>query len=141
MFFDRRAESWIAPLAFDSAYLHAMIFTSQYYFDVLKPGLTSSNSSVSKTSMLHYLKALKLLRERMANGNDDIRLSDTTATTIMTLVCYARLTGDDKSARHHLEGLYKIVNLRGGVSSFKDNSKLLVEILRCDTLLCVPEMF
>lgn len=130
MFFNRRAEAWIAPLAFDPAYLHAMIFTSQYYFDALKIGTTSEASSISKTSVPHYLKTLKLLRERMAIGDDEIRLSDTTSATIMALVGYARLTGDDQSARNHLEGLFKIVNLRGGVSSFKNSAKLLVEILR-----------
>jgi len=47
IFFDRRAESWIAPLAVDPAYLHAKIFTSLYYFDVVlsrRPSLASQRT-------------------------------------------------------------------------------------------------
>jgi hypothetical protein len=127
MFFDRRSENWIAPLAVDPAYLHAMIFTAQFYFDALKSGKAIS---VSRRSMPHFVKTLKLLRERMANEDDQERLSDSTAAAIMGLVGHAHLTGDLKSARYHMEGLYKIVCLRGGVTTFKQNAKLLVEILR-----------
>jgi hypothetical protein len=127
MFFDRRSENWIAPLAVDPAYLHAMIFTAQFYFDALK---SQAPTFVSRRSMPHFVKTLKLLRERMADENDPERLSDSTVAAIMGLVGHAHLTGDLKSARNHLEGLYKIVRLRGGVTTFKQNAKLLVEILR-----------
>jgi hypothetical protein len=83
--------------------------------------------------MPHFLTTLKLLRERIANDDDDqAKLSDSTVAAIMGLVGHAHLTGDFKSARYHMEGLYKIVRLRGGVASFKKNAKLLVEILRYD---------
>jgi hypothetical protein len=129
MFFDRRAENWIAPLAVDPAYLHAMIFTSQFYFDAL---LTGKSASISRQAMPHFLKTLKLLRERMTDDDDQAKLSDSTAAAIMGLVGHAQLTGDFRTARHHMEGLYKIVILRGGVTTFKKNAKLLVEILRYD---------
>ena len=133
MFFDRRAENWIAPLAVDPAYLHAMIFTSQFYFDALRTG---KSVSISRRAMPHFLKTLKLLRERMADDNQ-AKLSDSTAAAIMGLVGHAQLTGDFKTARHHMEGLYKIVILRGGVTTFRTNAKLLVEILRYDSTLCI----
>ncbi len=133
MFFDRRAENWIAPLAVDPAYLHAMIFT-QFYFDAL---LTGKSFSISRRAMPHFLKTLKLLRERMADDDDQAKLSDSTAAAIMGLVGHAQLTGDFKTARHHMEGLYKVVILRGGVTTFKTNAKLLVEILRYDLAPCV----
>jgi Fungal specific transcription factor domain len=132
MFFDRRAENWIAPLAVDPAYLHAMIFTAQFYFDALRCG---GSAYISRRSMPHFLKTLKLLRERMANDDNTAKLSDSTAAAIMGLVGHAHLTGDFKSARYHMEGLYKIVRLRGGVASFRKNAKLLVEILRYDIIL------
>ena len=80
--------------------------------------------------MPHFVKTLKLLRERMADEDSQEKLSDATAAAIMALVGHAHLTGDLKSARYHMEGLYKIVRLRGGVNTFKQNAKLLVEILR-----------
>lgn len=58
----------------------------------------------------------------------------------MGIAGYAHVTGDSDSARHHIKGLCKIVSLRGGVASFKENVKLLAEILRYD-LLNLMELF
>ncbi|MCJ1281112.1 hypothetical protein MMC26_000430 [Xylographa opegraphella] len=129
IFFERRAEAWIAPLAFDPAYLHAMIFTSQYFFDAILP---QNISPFNQRSLPHFLETVKLLRERLAHGNDEARLSYTTAAAVMGLTGHALWTGNSESARHHMEGLSRIVSLRGGVATFKENPKLLIEILRCD---------
>jgi hypothetical protein len=130
--FERRAEHWITPLTIDPAYLHAMIFTSQFYFDSIVP---RKFSSITQRTLPHYLKTLKLLRERFAQADDEARLSNTTVWAVMGLAGHAHMTGDFKSARNHMEGLCKIVSLRGGVASFKDIPKLLVEILKYATTL------
>ncbi|KAF2095836.1 hypothetical protein NA57DRAFT_67545 [Rhizodiscina lignyota] len=129
VFFERKAETWIAPLTFDPAFLHTMLFTSQYYFDAIAAGKTSA---LTKVTLHHFLKALKLLRERMSRDDDQAALSDTTAAAIMALSGHALMTGDFDSAMNHIEGLHKIVGLRGGVATFRSNAKLLIEILRCD---------
>ena len=127
IFFERRAENWIAPLAVDPAYLHAKIFTSLYYFDVILP---RRSSYASQGTLHHHHKALSLLRERLLYGNDDARLSNNTVSVVLGLAGHAFWTGDSRSATNHLEGMRKIVNLRGGLNTFRDNEKLLVEILR-----------
>jgi len=106
-----------------------MIFTSQYYFDAILP---RNFSSVNQRSLPHFLETVKLLRERLAHDDDEARLSYTTAVAVMGLAGYALWTGNSESARHHMEGLSRIVSLRGGVATFKENPKLLIEILRCD---------
>jgi hypothetical protein len=127
IFFERRAENWIAPLAIDPAYLHAKIFTSLYYFDMVLP---RRSSHVSQRTWHHHHKALSLLRERLLYGNDDARLSNNTVSVVLSLAGYAFWTGDVRSARNHMEGMRKIASLRGGMSTFRDNEKLLAEILR-----------
>ncbi|KFY32795.1 hypothetical protein V495_08731 [Pseudogymnoascus sp. VKM F-4514 (FW-929)] len=129
IFFERRAEAWIAPLAFDPAYLHSMIFSSQYYFDAVLP---RSFSLINQRSLPHYLETVKLLRERLAHGSDSAKLSFTTMAAVMALAAHALWTGNHAFARYHVEGLRKIVNLRGGVDTFKVHPKLLMEIFRCD---------
>lgn len=57
-------------------------------------------------------------------------LSLSTTSAILFLAEHAYFIGDFESSRHHMDGLRKIVNLRGGVDSFRDHSKLLIEILR-----------
>lgn len=78
------------------------------------------------------MKAVKILRERFESDDDRVKLSNTTTATIMALAAHAHLTGNFKAAKNHMDGLCKIVSLRGGVTSFGDSVKLLVEILRCD---------
>jgi hypothetical protein len=125
--FEKRAENWIAPLALDPAYLHAKIFTSLYYFDVILPRRSSHENQLT---LHHHHKALSLLRERLLYCNDDARLSNNTVSVVLGLAGHAFWTGDLRSATNHMEGMRKIANLRGGLSTFRDNEKLLAEILR-----------
>ncbi|KAI1765462.1 hypothetical protein GGR53DRAFT_261179 [Hypoxylon sp. FL1150] len=129
VFFERRAQTWVEPLTFDPVFLHTMIFTSQSYFDVVATGRTLA---ATKVALHHFVKALKLLRERISRDDTHVTLSDNTLAAIMAFAGHALLTGDYKLAMNHVEGLRKIVSLRGGVSTFKSNPKLLIEILRCD---------
>ena len=134
--FERRAEEWIAPMAVDSAYLHSRIFSSQYFFDAILPRKPSNSSALTSS---HYLKTIRLLRNRLENDSDQVRLSNTTAAAVLSLACHAHIAGDSKSAKHHLDGLRRIVNLRGGIATFRENSKLLVEILRYSPLVVIHD--
>ncbi|KAL8786601.1 MAG: hypothetical protein Q9195_008158 [Heterodermia aff. obscurata] len=128
MAFEKREEAWIEPLAFDPAYLNAMIFTTLDYFDSMQ---NRSRDDVSQRTLPHYLRTVRLLRERLMR-EDNQSLATHTVATILALAAHAHFVGDTKSAKHHLEGLRKIVSMRGGVATFTGNAKLLGEILRCD---------
>lgn len=132
IFFERRAENWIAPLAVDPAYLHSTIFTSLYYFDVILP---ETSSHAGQRILHHHHKALSLVRERLLHGGDDARLSNNTVSVILGLTGQTFWMGDLRSAANHMDGMRKIVHLRGGLHTFRDNQKLLAEILRYD-LVC-----
>jgi hypothetical protein len=80
--------------------------------------------------MPHYIKGLRLLRDRLNNNSELSKFSSSTAAAVMGLCGYAMVTGDLEYANRHLEGLCKIVKLRGGVGTFVGAEKLLVEILR-----------
>ncbi|KAK3940202.1 hypothetical protein QBC46DRAFT_288823, partial [Diplogelasinospora grovesii] len=134
IFFERRAENWIAPLAVDPAFLHAKIFTSLYYFDVI---LSRTSSGPTQRILHHHHKALSLLRERLLSGDDDARLSNNTVSIVLGLAGQAFWTGDVRSAINHMEGIRRIVHLRGGLRTFSGNEKLSVEILRCDLGIAV----
>lgn len=129
IFFERRAQDWIAPLVVDPAYLHGMIFTSQYYFDTI----ASPNSScASERTLVHFVETLRLLRERLENNASQERISNTTAAAVMGLAGHAYLTGNSRSSKQHMDGLRRIISLRGGVESFRNSAspKLLLEMIR-----------
>jgi hypothetical protein len=79
------------------------------------------------------LKGVWLLREKLLRRDEEETFSDATVSVVLILANCAYGTGDYETARQHLEGLYKIVKLRGGLATFKNNfgKKLLMEMLRC----------
>ena len=133
--FERRAESWVAPLASDPVYLHTMIFAAHFYFEAFLPRGSSSSSSRStlgvRQAAPHYGRAVRLLRERLADDDagSGMRLCDTTLAAVMMLANIALWTDDLGLARHHVEGLARMFTLKGYAST-RTNSKLLVEMLR-----------
>ncbi|KAF2668082.1 hypothetical protein BT63DRAFT_457382 [Microthyrium microscopicum] len=129
VFFENKAKSWIAPLTFDAVFMHTMIFMSRSYFDF---HISGRSTAISKGILHHFTRALRLLRERLSGSDDQAMLSDSNMAAIMALSSHALLIGDVKSAKNHLEGLHKIVCIRGGLSSFLLNPKLLIDIMRCD---------
>lgn len=133
--FEKKRSTWLEPLAFDAAFLHAMIFTTQDYYDSI---LRSKTYTASRKTLPHYLKTVQILRERLLRENDHERLSTSTISAVLALAAHAHFVGDSESAKHHMEGLRRIISLRGGVTSFRENAKLLVEILRyAPALLCL----
>ncbi|KAI0473624.1 hypothetical protein GGR56DRAFT_541101 [Xylariaceae sp. FL0804] len=129
IFFDKRAENWVAPLATDSAFLHAKLFTSLYYYDAI---VTRRFSSPSLRVRRHYHKTLQILRARLSSTCDDARLSNHTVSAVLCLTGQAFSAGDSKTALAHLRGIKCIIDMRGGLESLSSNEKLATEILRCD---------
>jgi hypothetical protein len=127
-YFDRSKKNklWVEPLTVDAAYLHAMIFTTTAYFDWILP---QKPPNLSQRSSIQLLKALSLLRDKLSAINPG-RLDDSTVAVILSLAAHAHIVGDGQAVRHHLSGLHKIINLRGGIDSFREHPKLLIEILR-----------
>ncbi|KAL1849890.1 hypothetical protein VTK73DRAFT_9792 [Phialemonium thermophilum] len=131
--FEKQHGSWFEPLTTDAAYLHAMAFSSQAYFG-LAMGNKDRNFPGGETSQ-HFVRTVQLLRERLLALGPGEQVSDLTISVVLSLATYAYLTGDDASAAHHMDGLRQIADLRGGLSAFLANDKLLIEMLRCDIAL------
>lgn len=102
-----------------------MIFGAQAYSDLI------AGHSSKKTSV-QMLKTIQLLRNRLSilEGNDQAFVSNPTIQVVLTLAHIAHLSGDHVTAYKHLEGLRKLVNLRGGIAGFENHPKLLTELLR-----------
>jgi hypothetical protein len=129
--FEGRAESWIAPLEFDPAFLHCMIFSAQFYFDAITsrqiPGVTPH---LTPRTLPYYKKTLDLLQKRFLKQDIHTQTSYTTFSIVNILACHAYVTGDHASAKHYVECLHRLITLRGGTSSFDNSPKLLAEIIK-----------
>lgn len=127
--FDRKnkAKKWFEPLLFDQAYLHAMSFSVLAYFDLV--GGRRPDPSIQGVSE-HYCKAVQLLRQRISEENGESKLSDQTVAVILTFAGHSFMMGEYEAAKQHLEGLFRVISLRGGTSTFKHNPKQLITIYR-----------
>lgn len=104
-----------------------MIFSTQDYFATASRG---ENIRANYAASVHFLKAIQLLRARFSDSQDASVMSDVTVTIVLALSMHAQMLGQYATAREHMSGLRKIVDLRGGTTSFRANPKLLHEILR-----------
>lgn len=96
---------------------------AQTYFDVV-----GHRNNIFRNPV-HFLKAIQLLRHKLSLENEDAQISDSTIFAVVNLATHARLSGEDKSAEHHMEGIRKIIDLRGGLENVTQ-PKLLLELVR-----------
>lgn len=132
--FEIKERSMFDPLSYDTAYLNAVIFGAQAYMDMF---LGRSR----KGSLRQLLKTIQLLRDRLCITDGYTPISDTTILIVLTLAHIAHLRGEHITAEQHLQGLYKIITLRGGIAAFQDTPKLLTELLRLVEILAFVHLF
>ena len=130
-------DQWFGPLAADPAYFHTMVFTTVDYFDLIsgkKPQATpGSGAAASENRALaspHSVKALGLLRQKLASGRLEEIVSTVTLTVVLALAHNAHIKGENAAARHHMGGLKRLLGLMGGLRGFWAYPKLIIEVLR-----------
>ena len=95
---------------------------SQAYFDWAK------GNGYSYIQLLHANKTLAMIQQRL---NDcELATSDATVSAVVGLVMVSALMGEKDSTKKHMVGLYTMVELRGGITAFTENSHLQVKICR-----------
>ncbi|KAI0382530.1 hypothetical protein F5Y04DRAFT_279817 [Hypomontagnella monticulosa] len=119
---------WDSPFGRDAASLHITTFAAQGFIDRV---LNRQESITNPEAILHFHKGLKLLRERLLGDDDEIKISDSTMSIVLKLASIAHFDGNYEIAKQHMDGLRKMVDLRGGLDVFRGTS-LLVEMLRYD---------
>jgi hypothetical protein len=117
---------WLHLIRLDAAALHISAFAVEGFIERI---LRRQENSISLGAMLHFQKGLQLFRERLLGEDDEAKLSDSTIGVVLKLATAAHFIGDYRASKQHMEGLRKMVDLRGGLDVFKDKH-LLVEMLR-----------
>lgn len=103
----------------DIIYLHSMIFTTQSFHDM------KSGGRPGPLALFHFCKTLGLLQQRIATNDDILAVSDATMMVVMTLATAASVIGDHEAAMTHMNGLCRIVELRGGLEALRNNEGML----------------
>ncbi len=113
---------WLEYLAYDRAYLYSALCTTQTFFDFVR------EAAFDGRAMQHLNKTLRALRQNLALPQ--LATSDSTIATVMTLVLLADVMNDRNAARRHMQGLYQLVHMRGGIAGLRHNRELQAKVLR-----------
>jgi hypothetical protein len=114
------------PLTSDAIALHITAFSVEGFINKV---LRHQEDAINLVAMLHFHKALRLLRHRLLGDNDEIKVSDSTMGVVLKLASTAHFEGDFEASRQHMEGLRRMVDLRGSLNAFRGRI-FLTEMLR-----------
>jgi len=84
--------------------------------------------TIGPTAILHMTKALQLLQSDLATI--DRATTEVTISTIIAFAMVAFMSGDADSAAKHLNGLFKVLTMRGGLHSLRTCSYLQIKCCR-----------
>ena len=120
------SKEWLNLIGTDPAALHLTAFAVEGFADCILRG----QESISPTAMMHYEKGTRLLRQRLLSEDDDgDKICDATIACVLKLASATHFNGDYHQSRHHMAGLSRMVDLRGGLKVFQ-GTYLLVEMAR-----------
>ncbi|KAI0858798.1 hypothetical protein F4860DRAFT_516451 [Xylaria cubensis] len=129
--FQPEKDNWLDLLRDDPAGLHITAFAME---ELVTKVIRRDICSVNVVAMQHFQKGVKILRERLLGDEAGIKISDSTMGVVLKLAGAAHFHGDYQSSKHHMDGLRRIVDLRGGLDAFK-GTRLRQEMLRCDLMI------
>ncbi|KAK0670032.1 hypothetical protein QBC41DRAFT_98710 [Cercophora samala] len=118
------SRQWVEYLTYDQAYLHSALFSTNAFFDWRR------SAKFGDVTLHHFTTCISRLRQNLLDAC--LATSDSTMTTVNTLAMMADLFGDYDNARKHLQGLFKMVEVRGGIRALQYNPQLQSKILRAD---------
>ncbi|RDW60302.1 hypothetical protein BP5796_11908 [Coleophoma crateriformis] len=107
------ASMWVQFMFLDEAYFHCAVAVS----------VTALNNLVIKQedpieAVQHISHAFRLINAKLSGDGD---VSDTTIAAVIIMSQYERLQGQYRQGVVHLEGLQRMVELRGGISKLTKN--------------------
>ncbi|KAK4153794.1 hypothetical protein C8A00DRAFT_43359 [Chaetomidium leptoderma] len=97
--------------------LHSTLFAAQAFHDLTR-GLP-----FGAVARLHLAKAFNHLQKSLDDKREAVELS--TMAVVVSLAMAAVITGDLETAAKHMDGLQKIVELRGGSQSWRSSSMII----------------
>lgn len=105
-----------------------MMFALRAYVDQ-----SPQSGGVNRLAAFHYSQTLHHLQARI-NASERCKHSfvfdDSTIMVVINLAMAAELEGDLATARTHVDGLLKMVSLRGGLKSLNVHNNLQVKVCR-----------
>jgi len=98
-------------LSLHPAMLPSLLFTAQAYHDIV------TDSADGRTAQRYLAQALRQLQQTLSDG--DGAPSYSTMIVVASLATGSLIAGDFETAKKHLDGLHRILNMRGGIQTLQ----------------------
>jgi len=106
---------WLDLIGSDSAALHITAFAVESFIDRI---LCKQENTINLAAMIHFQKGTNIIHERLLGHDEEKKISDSTIGTVLKLASAAHFCGDFNASQHHMEGIRRMVDLRGGLTNF-----------------------
>ena len=120
--FELAESQWLRYLALDRAYVYSCLFTSRGIYDYVR------DAKFGPVALAYRDRSLQLLRLNLTK--DKAAVTDSTLAVVMSLALFSEQRGDLEEAETHMQGLYRLVNLRGGIETLRENYQLQIKVCR-----------
>lgn len=121
------ASGWVNYMLSDNVYMQAMVFSTAAQADALA-GRTQSLSTLG-----HASRALKALQARLNSCDESLAISDSTIMAVVLLAGVAEWFDYGEHVENHLDGLQRMIALRGGFSALPSTGdELWTKVCRVD---------
>ncbi|KAL1878296.1 hypothetical protein Daus18300_002214, partial [Diaporthe australafricana] len=128
--FDIIKSIWVNCILQDEAYFHSTLAISASYVNFWQ-----RKPSVSPKTLHHIAKAYELVNARLSGPE---RVSDSAIAAVISLVMYQQVHNQHSAGLVHLDGLYQMIGLRGGIRRLlEENRALALKALRVDVELAL----
>ncbi|RSL45206.1 hypothetical protein CEP53_010881 [Fusarium sp. AF-6] len=133
-FFCSRTEQvgspWFKYMVSDQAFLHCLLAMVATYLNLFrKPDCEPLEAT------RHFSQTLRLINPKLMQPTPP---QDSTIAIIISLAIHSKLIRDPPKCSMHLDGLQRLVDLRGGLSEISESNRaLLHKILRTDIELAI----
>lgn len=121
---------WFPYMISDVCCLHSMMFSVRAFTE------GTVHNQLSRLACLHYAKTLQLLQARLNELDQNFATSDSTIMVVFLLASAAEIMEDFAVVATHIEGLEKIVSLRGGVRALNTHNNIQVKVCRLVSAFC-----
>ncbi|KAL6835635.1 hypothetical protein J3E69DRAFT_372957 [Trichoderma sp. SZMC 28015] len=112
--------SFLFPFAFKEAPLYHRILTGRQVAEIVR----SSPEKSAMIAITRFTEVLRCIRKRLSHPDLNMALSDDTIMAVIDSICYSFALEDLTQAHCHLDGLYMMVNSRGGYSNFSEKPNI-----------------
>lgn len=119
---------WFPMSLLNPSAFHQILGNSALHISMLR----QTNGRENRQSIAHYSASLRQLNEALASPDPAVSTSLDVVRAVLAFICHDYISGDLERWRFHVEGLERIIKLRGGVDTLNSDRAVRLMVFWID---------